>query len=376
MDTKKFMVTLLKNAVDGTQTSLPEDVSFDELYKVSKMNNVDALCGYAIKSIKDNIPAEIWKAFEKSMFFSAMVDVRQDAEVVAVMDLLKQNEVPAILLKGYVLKKMYPVAHMRTMSDIDILIPPEKAQQAKDVLVARGYAVTYENVREFNAELKGMINIEIHLDMISATYKEYHEYYSDIWQKARVENGEYKLSDEDFIIYHVVHIMKHYISIGIGIRAFLDVYVFMREKGESLNYTYIDEELEKLGIKDFFYNVIAVSNMWFNGAEETEITKEMAEFILAGGVFGAQERVELYKEIEAGYKGKWHAIKASLFPDMHSMSAQYPILLKHKHLLVVFWVVRIFKKLTSKTRAGAINKVLRGDENADKIGKHLKNVGL
>ena len=63
--------------------------------------------------------------------------------------------------------------------------------------------------------------------------------------------GTYHFTPEDFYVYLVAHEYKHYVRGGTGLRSLLDVYVFLRRMGDSLDRDYIRRETDKLNITEF-----------------------------------------------------------------------------------------------------------------------------
>lgn len=96
------------------------------------------------------------------------------------------------------------------------------------------------------------------------------------------------MPDEYFYFYHIAHMAKHFVGTGgCGIRPFLDIWIlnnrinFDREKRANL---LSDGELDV-----FAKQAELLAEIWFGTAEHTEITKQMEEYILRGGVYGTNE---------------------------------------------------------------------------------------
>lgn len=96
------------------------------------------------------------------------------------------------------------------------------------------------------------MNIEMHRNMIDEKY-EFAKYYQNIWSKlikSDNKNYEYYLTDEDYYIYLVAHLAKHFANGGTGIRSIIDIYIYLEHKRE-LNWKYINEEFSKLQLSQF-----------------------------------------------------------------------------------------------------------------------------
>lgn len=71
------------------------------------------------------------------------------------------------------------------------------------------------------------------------------------------------MSHDDFYIYHICHLFKHYSGGGTGLRSLSDTNVYYREYGECLDLAYIDAELKKLGLKEFERKIRCLSDKLF-----------------------------------------------------------------------------------------------------------------
>ena len=381
MGINNYIVSALKSVInkDGS-FAFDNTIDYSELFKVSCEHQVENIVAYALMPYKERINADVWQKFEKSIMITAAQDTRQTFELGKLLEGFENTDIDYMILKGYIIKPLYPTTDLRVMGDVDILVKPAQATLAKTILTDLGYEITYENVREFNCVKNRFIHMEIHLDMISAQYKKYHDYYTDIWDKVTNVGGHsYKMTDEDYFIYHIVHLMKHYRGTGTGIRSFLDIWVFLKNKPQ-LDWDYIFSELKKLDLDIFAKNVTDLANMWFGGAKKTELLDEMAEYVFKSGVYGSCERGEIHSSIESVRHGKLHTYIHILFPGMHVMSSLYPQLINRRYLLWFFYIKRIFDKIFTKneTRKKSIAKLsaVNSSEEAKEISRHLKAVGL
>lgn len=165
-------------------------------------------------------------------------------------------------LKGAILKELYPRQEMRQMADNDILFDAEYKAAVKDYFVREGYEViSYAKGNHDVYEKEPVYNFEMHTSLFGKAHNEvWAEYYKDIQSKLdkRDHHFQYSFTDEDFYIYFIVHAFKHFDGCGTGIRYFVDSYVYQNAK--NLNWSYIEGELDKLGVL-FWINNISVSSL-------------------------------------------------------------------------------------------------------------------
>ena len=348
-----------------------------DVYELSKKHQVDSIISTAVQT-DENIPVEIKKLFAHSLDQAILIDTQQQFEYQQLFDLLNKEKVAFAPLKGYVMKQLYPSSYMRTMSDLDLLIKNEDTNIFRELLKSNGYAVVSTNIEE-DAFVKNNILIEVHRILVGEEYKWMYQYYKNSWELVVKQcNYQYQMTNENFYIYHIAHLAKHYMHAGIGIRFILDAYI-IAEKYTHMNWEYINNELEKLKLNKFHNNLICIINKWFTGEKIIDkVIIDMEKYIFGSGVYGNIENEEITQYEK--YKGMKKIIhyKDVIFPSLKIMSASYPVVEKEPWLMPIFWVVRIINKL--RNPYVAIN-VLKGKKNDDvhksnEIIGHLNEVGL
>ena len=184
------------------------------------------------------------------------------------------------------------------------------------------------------------------------------------------------MSDEMFYFYHVSHMAKHFYDGGCGIKPFVDLWMLdrgaddRREKREKL--------LEEGGLLRFARASRELSSVWFGDGEHTQITLDMEQYVISGGVYGSRENyVATHRSAK---KGKLSYALSRIFLPYDTIKYFYPVLKKHKWL-TPFMQVRRWLKLIfgggikrSAKELEANNSVDK--ELADKTLAFLKNVGL
>ncbi|MDD2235026.1 MAG: nucleotidyltransferase family protein, partial [Desulfitobacteriaceae bacterium] len=88
---------------------------------------------------------------------------------------------------------------------------------------------------------KPFLNIEMHRRLISVE-SPYSDYLNKTWYRAKLKDSckyTYELSLEDFYIYLLIHLSKHYAGGGTGIRSFLDIWLYHRRYAKEMNWNYL-----------------------------------------------------------------------------------------------------------------------------------------
>ena len=302
-ETSKVMFALLRSAVCGGLLSSEEIDILPEITSLAQKHDVIHLIVFALK--KNGLLDESNRKLESKLLIAIYRLEKLNYELTKLCETLEQAEIPFIPLKGSVLRQYYPEPWMRTSCDIDVLVHKKDLQRAVSYLSDNlGYRRESQNSHDISMFSQGGVHIEVHYDLVednransaAAVLKQ-------IWNVAVKRDGcnyQYEMPDEIFYFYHIAHMAKHFVYTGgCGIRPFLDIWVlnhridFDKEKREKL--------LSDGGLDVFAKQAELLSEVWFGNADHTEITREMEEYILRGGVYGTTtNRVAVQQQKQGG----------------------------------------------------------------------------
>ena len=268
-------------------------------------------------------------------------------EIDVLTNAFEENKIEYMKLKGTVLKRLYPQPEMRLMSDSDILIKEEQMPEIKGIMQKLGYEYQKSSDHEW-IWAKPELTAELHKRIVASYQKDYYDYFGNGWRLAKAVEGsfEYKMSKEDELIYLFTHLAKHYRDAGIGIKHFVDIYVFLNSEKE-LDMEHVKSTLKKLELYTFFENVKRMLNVWFCDTGWDEISEFITLKVFESGVYGqrlTEIKSEALKNKKAGKSNTRLArLFSHIFPPLSSMKNMFPVLSKAPILLPFMWVGRWFK---------------------------------
>ena len=259
-------------------------------------------------------------------------------------------------LKGAILKDLYPRQEMRQMADNDILFDATYEAAVKDYFVREGYEViSYAKGNHDVYEKEPVYNFEMHTSLFGEAHNEiWAEYYKDIQSKLNKSDNhfQYSFTDEDFYIYFIVHAFKHFDGCGTGIRYFVDSYVYQNAK--NLNRSYIERELDKLGVLEFEKTFRSTSMKIFGKGEAVSRLNREEYSMLCDSMFAGT-----YGNLQSGIDKKLHKIQGNedritkntkvkyiigrLFPPMSYYKAYYPFIYKTRIFIPFFVIFRMVR---------------------------------
>ncbi len=343
---QKYLFSLLCSTINNEQPpEPPESVNFEQIFKLAEYHSVANLVYYGIEKLKNKPDSELMKKWAEVRDREIMRDIIQGSELELITKRFTEENIRFVTLKGTIIKKMYPQSDFRTMGDIDILVDKENLKKAGDILLSMGYNSNLLDHTNHDVYYKApVMNVEIHHELFNSTRDSFATIFENTWDKTEVVTGaRYKLVPDYCFGYVMAHAMGHYKWGGTGIRSFMDLYIYRKIAGHTLDMNRIRGFFEEIGEAELFDSFLELSDVWFGGKTPTDEHLKMAEYILRGGTYGTFEN-----QVIQGMKGKSKGayLFERLFPNLAYMKEQFPVLKKAPVLLPVFWIVRMIKGAT------------------------------
>lgn len=382
----RFLLEIIKYILNhnaGEVPIPPADLDWDALFRVAIRHSILNLLYYGVEAL----PPEC-KPGEKHyqyLYQSAMQQVvrscNQTEDTEELLKAFEEDKIDVLAMKGVCTKRHYPQPEMRTMGDVDILCRASQHQSCKSTMFRLGYDSEAEGRKHDHYRRKPYMNVEMHRELV-AVDSEYYAYYENIWDKVKPREGHqyvYEMSLEDEYIYNLIHLVEHFQNGGVGIRFVMDVHVYNRI--ETIDWEYIEVELTKLGLWEFFGHISQLAQKWFGEdvsytEEEFKMLEQMESYIVANGTFGTARN---HAAVAVTKKGRTGFLLRTLFPDLKNMQSMFPWLEKWPIMLPYSWVLRgvrsvLFRRKNIKIQ---LNNYKHGDKDyGEELKKFFETCGL
>lgn len=372
MEEAKSLLEIIKSFLYEKECNIDNDIDEIKLYKLARANSIsNFLQKWSQKNCKsEKIKDNIYKDYCEQI----VKDTNQEIETEKILNALDKNNIKTLVVKGTIMKNIYPQNYMRKMCDIDILVDKGDFKKASQIIENMGYNKFYNHEKHIVFTKQPLIMIEMHRMLILKRDVGY-EYFKNVWslcEKYKKYKNIYQLNKEDAYIFCILHMLIHFKFTGITIKDMLDVYLYNEKYKDNLDYKKIDEVFCNLGLKEFENNIKEIAYKWFD-KEQVDDFNEVEEYILKGESNKNKVNYDLSES-----EGKLNYIKKLLFPKLDIMKEKYPVLKKAPALLPVMWCSRIFKDIFTKaiplkTRVDTIRMIKEADKEEIKKVKDIYN---
>lgn len=369
-----YLFGLLRYGLSGGEKpAAAERPDWEYLYNVCRRHKIEEMACMAAEKlpVDERPPEEIMKKLHQTWERGMAREAVQHFSLEELLAAFEEQGVDCLPLKGALLKQFYPRPDIRRMADLDILYRKEQEEVVDRVLVSLGYVCDHKDNHHNVYFRKPYMNVEMHYELVEEEERAA-GYYTDVWKKVLEEDEKkhiYRFTWEDYYIYMIVHLAKHFRNGGSGIRSVVDIRQFLQSMKNSLDWTYISGELEKIHLEKFEHHMRHLADIWFEGGAGSFFYDSLTQFVVGSGIYGTRENVKVSRVIRHNENrkdirmGKLRARLGLIFFPLQYMKMQYLYLEKYPFLLPLAWVQRILR--TCFKRKGRATQVLHS-VNVDK----------
>ncbi len=350
---QKYLIHLLSCAIRNDIPAPPaQQVSWGKIREIADKQKILPLLFEAVRKLEKKYQPddELMKLWEKETLGCTLFFSFQMQNIYSLLKDADEKGIDMLLLKGMVLRELYPVPELRTMGDVDIMIKPEHRDLVKELFISNGYEIVAEDTGPTIYHKKDVLKFEV-FHFIPSGLKSAKGKEIDILSNTVKMKGEHIFmpSAEKMLLHSIAHLMKHLRTRGSGIRNLADI-VLLLEKSE-LDMNYINEQIKELEAEKIFRGLLFAAKKYFDyktaddfSDVDEEYVDRLMKYMLMTGVYGEMENAYIL-DARTAEGNIWTKIKnyvLKMFPSSSKLSDKYEYAKKNCWLLPVAWLHRIY----------------------------------
>ncbi|MBQ7266101.1 MAG: nucleotidyltransferase family protein [Firmicutes bacterium] len=385
---KQNFLNILNAYVNGTDIEL-EKPDYNEIFHLAKINSLEAVVYSTLKQNKIVLEDTIMSKYENIFNATVVYSVKQEYVANEVIKLMTEHSIRHILFKGIVIKELYPTPELRTMGDIDIIIDSENREKVYELLKNNGFEFDeYSSHSEVLNYKKNGVLFEIHTSLFEKEFFNginLKEYYKSCFEHAvNINNLTYEFDVNEHFAYIILHMAKHFVDGGCGIRMLLDI-VFYIKRHKDMDWEYIRSVLVQFGVWDFTECILSIGIDLFNvksPVEKVEVNDKIIEYMIDGGVFGYEDKnldAIRINEGDSSLAGRVIKMLKIIFPSHAELQRRYSWAKSSPKILLPYGWLKMWHFRLFKQKEKSFERVKNAFLNNNDALKHLemmKSVGL
>lgn len=252
------VLSLIQSAIwDSPISDSMHDVLWNEILEISVKHAIAPLVWAGIRRNAHalNVPDDISSTFRTMTISSVLSGEHILAAQQGILAVFSAKRIPAVVHKGAAIARLYPQPNIRPMGDIDILVKASDYERAARVLEAVGYRRSDEE-HFYHIVLFGQgVTVEIHNAVARTPNGKAGEHLSSMMSTAvenaiMVDMNGYSfpaLPAQYQAIALLMHMQKHMVSSGIGLKQLCDWMMFATTINRN-GWCGILEDLSSIGL--------------------------------------------------------------------------------------------------------------------------------
>ena len=277
------------------------DEDWNRVFAESQNQASALICFDALKNVKANLP----KAIYNEWFLMAVANIEKNIRLIKeqeqLTNLLDNNCIPYVILKGLSSARYYPDSKNRCLGDIDFLVDKEQVDRTKQLLLDNNY-VLLDDTSSIDCQFShNRVYVELHKTISGIPNNKYGDYFaaaiSDIIKESVLEDGFSRPSNYHHAIVLFTHTLHHLLSSGVGVRHLCDWACFVQQTHKEPFWNEkIIPLLKKTGTFNFMCGLTLVSvqllgidrPFWCKDVSE-EMVETIIDEMVSSGNFGRKK---------------------------------------------------------------------------------------
>ena len=366
-----LFLQILRAAIHGEYITESIPLSRDLLELADRQYVLPMIC----ETVHPSVSAKggLFIYYKKIAVDSTVLQYVKSKEILPYYSALVRNGLHPLVVKGMVCRQLYPHPEERLSVDEDILIPAGEMEQCDRLLKSMGMQPDPEapaGSRNFEVSYydheKGQY-LEVHtslFDPASELFSGWNAFFSDCYVQPRkrviYDTDIWTLPDTDHLFYLILHVLKHFLHSGFGIRQVCDICLFSCANAGSIDWERLRERCGKVHSIPFVTALFKIGCQYLLSEAQADIlrsrwsmepeqdTDALLSDILEGGITGNSSLDRLHSssmtlQAAMGKGDMADRVLRTVFPSAKELSKRYPYLEKAPALLPAAWISRIME---------------------------------
>ena len=315
--TQKTVLQLLSSAMFQKPFIAEKEANWKAVFDECRAQSVVSLAFSALP--KREVSQAVYTQWKAVVNESLAVNSRISYAHTMLNQLMDQAKIPYVILKGCASGEYYDDSLLRTMGDVDFYVPPDFFEKTDKLLLENGF-LTNEIDHEYEkAYTKDDVVFELHNTVNGVpggkVGTEIRHYFDDVFEESSLKHFDlaeyYSPSPFHHGLVMLLHVARHLVTGGIGLRHFCDWAVFVDKVSDDFTAMF-EDKLKRVGLwrfaqilTQFCTAYLGLSQQDWVGEVDKHLLSDLKDDVFASGNFGHKDltRADEAKFITSRKKG-------------------------------------------------------------------------
>ena len=314
---QKTVLQLLSAAMFQKPFSAEQELDWKAVFDECRAQSVVSLAFSALP--KNEVSQIVYAQWKPVVNESLAVNSKISYAHTMLNQLMNQARIPYVILKGCASAEYYDDPLLRTMGDVDFYVLPDRFEETDKLLIKNGFLSNEIDHEYEKAYTRDDVVFELHNTVNGVpggkVGTEIRHYFDDIFEKATLKHFDlaeyYSPSPFHHGLIMLLHVARHMVTGGIGLRHFCDWAVFVDKVNEDFTAMF-EDKLKRVGLwrfaqimTQFSTAYLGLSPQAWAGEVDKQLLSDLKDDVFAGGNFGHKDltRADEAKFITSRKKG-------------------------------------------------------------------------
>lgn len=387
------VLSLLSSAMFQKPLCLDKDVDWGLVFDECKAQSVISLAFSALP--RDAVPEESYTHWKEVVNIELALSSKISYAHTMLNELLNRAKIPYVILKGCASAEYYDDPLLRTMGDVDFYVPSAYFAKVDQLLLKNSFVSNRIDHEYEKAYTKDDVIFELHNTVNGVPGgkigREIRHYFDSVIEEAELKHFDFADYCSPSPFHHglvmLLHIARHMITGGIGLRHFCDWAVFI-DKIDQEFVSLFEKKLRRVGLWRFaqvmtqFCSVyLGLSSKEWTGEIDKQLLHDLKNDVFAGGNFGHKDlkRADEAKFITSRKKGGVNDdshLKQAFLSANEIVRRHWKFADKVPTVYPAGWAFfgsrYALRALFGKREKISVNELVKGAEKRKEIYKQLK----
>ena len=372
MDTGTIFLNCISAYLTGRDFTAPEDFDRDALLTLCREQKLTAPVYSVLRGSAQLAP--VWRM---SALADVSVQVRRNAEFQSLCQELSAHGIRPLITKGLLCRETYPEPDARISSDEDLFLRRGDYPRFHETMLELGFdseTPDLESAHELRYHRNGLM-VEGHWELFpqdNSALNALNTLSDGFWQRAQTKplGGAtlLTLDPTDHMTFLLLHLFKHFINSGTGVRQICDVAQWA--KAHAIDWARVRAAMRLAHAERFAGAVFDAGERYFgmpfpDGWPRADCGP-LLDDALGGGIYGSATMsrkhsgsMTLAAVEDADRASRTRALLRTLFPNRAVMETSFPWVKRSAALLPAAWTLRIVRYLRSRDEDNTASESMR-----------------
>lgn len=384
-----------------------ENTDWKALFELCNTNKLVASTYDLVKELPV-APKELLKSWEQ---FRLMTFFRQKKcfhSLKSLLEDISNQGISYALFKGNIIADLYQNPYDRLSSDSDIYVDEKDREIVTNIIMNHGYEYVPEDSKDFLVSAFINRGVGHKIELHTCLFEDYKGSQIDLLKDMNLTDESkrlllnidgaqiWTLGHMEHLIYQLFHFIKHFIVEGVSIRYLIDITLFINRYFDEISWDVFWEKMQILRYESFCERFFFLCEKYYGlnpkvlQTRKCELGEQAEEALLLDLMYkgNSSQSRQMDWQLIGSLKGYLEGEKTEVtgspfykklrtyFPNQEDLNDYYMYAKKHKYLVPVAWIHRLFHGMKFRSENKDAYSVKEKAKAIDERERMIISLGL